>query len=188
MKLIKSLALGLGAVLACSGMAQADTAVIPMGTIQYNPAKAWNSYVILAGSGSAKLIDRNGNLVKEWDVKGGQGFPAKVFPGGHVGVSLYPGLSTGFQDSNTLAILDFDGNIVRQFNGWQKVDKGEKVSPPMPTAPIPCPVNTMISSLKAVPPGITPPVPSPSWTARCWCWPTTMWPTPKSTARCCWTT
>ena len=38
MKLIKSLALGLGAVLACSGMAQADTAVIPMGTIQYNPA------------------------------------------------------------------------------------------------------------------------------------------------------
>ena len=65
MKLIKSLALGLGAVLVCSGMAQADTAVIPMGTIQYNPAKAWNSYVILAGSGSAKLIDRNGNLVKE---------------------------------------------------------------------------------------------------------------------------
>ena len=129
MKLIKSLALGLGAVLACSGMAQADTAVIPMGTIQYNPAKAWNSYVILAGSGSAKLIDRNGNLVKEWDVKGGQGFPAKVFPGGHVGVSLYPGLSTGFQDSNTLAILDFDGNIVRQFNGWQKVDKGEKGQP-----------------------------------------------------------
>ena len=129
MKLIKSLALGLGAVLACSGMAQADTAVIPMGTIQYNPAKAWNSYVILAGSGSAKLIDRNGNLVKEWDVKGGQGFPAKVFPGGHVGVSLYPGLSTGYQDGNTLAILDFDGNIVRQFNGWQKVDKGEKGQP-----------------------------------------------------------
>ena len=129
MKLLKSLALGLGAVLACSGMASAETDVIPVGTIKYNPAKAWNSYVILAGSNTAKLIDRNGNLVKEWDVKGGQGFPAKVFPGGHVGVSLYPGLSTGFQDSNTLAILDFDGNIVRQFNGWQKVDKGEKGQP-----------------------------------------------------------
>lgn len=125
MKFLKSLALGLGAVLVCSGMAQADTNVIPYGTIKYDPTKAWNSYVILAGGGSTKLIDRNGNLVKEWDVKGGQGFPAKVYPGGHVAAQIYPGPKGGFQDGNTLALMDFDGNIVRQFNGWHKRDASD---------------------------------------------------------------
>ena len=132
MKLLKSLALGLGAVLACSGMASAETDVIPVGTIKYNPAKAWNSYVILAGSNTAKLIDRNGNLVKEWNQFGGEGMPNKVYPGGHLLTTLYPSLSSGAQDNNTVALLDFDGNIVRQYNGWLKVDKGERGQPANP--------------------------------------------------------
>ncbi len=113
-------------------MASAETDVIPVGTIKYNPAKAWNSYVILAGSNTAKLIDRNGNLVKEWNQFGGEGMPNKVYPGGHLLTTLYPSLSSGAQDNNTVALLDFDGNIVRQYNGWLKVDKGERGQPANP--------------------------------------------------------
>ena len=82
----------------CAGSALAETDVIPVGTIKYDPAKCWNSYVILTPDvpgASAKLIDRNGNLVKEWDTRGGYGMPNKVYPGGHLLTSLYPHLSEG---------------------------------------------------------------------------------------------
>ncbi len=111
-----------------AGLAQAQTDVIPMGTIKYDPAKAWNSFVVLAGP-YPKVIDRNGNLVKEWDNKGAPAQPSKIYPGGHILTTMYPLLSTGFQDQNTVAILDFDGKIVRQFNKNQQVSKGEKDQP-----------------------------------------------------------
>ena len=131
MHLFKSLALGLGLAVACAGMAQAETRVIPMGTIKYDPAKCYNSYVILSPDvpGTAKMIDRNGNLVKEWDCKGGYGMPNKVYPGGHLLTSLYHRAKGGYQDHNTIAVLDWDGNIVRKFNKWQKVEKGEPGQP-----------------------------------------------------------
>ena len=132
MQFLKILAAGLGMAVLCAGSALAETDVIPVGTIKYDPAKCWNSYVILTPDvpgASAKLIDRNGNLVKEWDTRGGYGMPNKVYPGGHLLTSLYPHLSEGSQDLNTIALLDFDGKIVRQFNKWQKLEKGEPGQP-----------------------------------------------------------
>ena len=133
MNMLRAVMAGLCVVSLCAGAAQAKPSVHPVGTLRYDPAKCWNSYVILANEGgsggSAKLIDRNGNLVHEWDQKGGQGFPNKVYPGGYLLTSLYPGLSTGFQDCNTVALLDFDGNLVRKFSKLQKVEKGEPGQP-----------------------------------------------------------
>ncbi|MBO4301146.1 MAG: aryl-sulfate sulfotransferase, partial [Desulfovibrio sp.] len=98
--------------------------VYPVGTIQYDPAACWNSYIILSSERTAKLVDRNGNLVKEWDNKMQKySMPNKVLPGGHVMTTLHPLLPDGFQDNNTIAILDWDGNIVRQFNHFEKVDE-----------------------------------------------------------------
>ena len=116
MNFVKSFVMGLGMLGLCAGSSLADTNVIPVGTIKYDPAKCWNSYVILTPDvpgASAKLIDRNGNLVKEWDTRGGYGMPNKVYPGGHLLTSLYPHLSEGSQDLNTIALLDFDGKIGR---------------------------------------------------------------------------
>lgn len=133
MDMLRAVMAGLCVVSLYAGAAQAKPSVHPVGTLRYDPAKCWNSYVILANEGgsggSAKLIDRNGNLVHEWDQKGGQGFPNKVYPGGYLLTSLYPGLSTGFQDCNTVALLDFDGNLVRKFSKLQKVEKGEPGQP-----------------------------------------------------------
>ena len=47
MRLLKSLVMGLGMTALCAGPALAETDVIPVGTIKYDPAKCWNSYVIL---------------------------------------------------------------------------------------------------------------------------------------------
>ena len=89
MNMLRAVMAGLCVVSLCAGAAQAKPSVHPVGTLRYDPAKCWNSYVILANEGgsggSAKLIDRNGNLVHEWDQKGGQGFPNKVYPGGYLG-------------------------------------------------------------------------------------------------------
>ena len=109
--------------LLATGMAQAKPLIQITGTVTYDPAKTFNSYVIMSTRRTTKMIDRNGNLVKEWNnMQAGNTMPAKAFPGGYVGMSLYPLLPTGAQDHNTLAIVDFDGNIVRQFNRLEKVD------------------------------------------------------------------
>ena len=125
MKFVKSFVMGLGMLGLCAAPSLADTNVIPVGTIKYDPTKCWNSYVILSPTvpgSSAKLIDRNGNLVKEWDLMGSQGFPNKVYPGGYLLTSIYPPVKQGSQDQNTVAILDFDNKIVRKFNKWEKVE------------------------------------------------------------------
>lgn len=121
MKLLKTLVLGLGAACLCAGAAQAQTDVIPVGTIKYDPARCWNSYIILAGT-YPKLIDRNGNLVKEWDNWGAAAQPSKVLPGGHLLTSIYPPVAEGFQDQSAVAVLDWDNRIVRKFDKWQKVE------------------------------------------------------------------
>ena len=125
MKLLKTLAIGMGVVCLCAGAAQAQTDVIPVGTIKYDPSKCWNSYVVLSGS-YPKLIDRNGNLVKEWDNRGAAGQPNKVLPGGYLLTSIFPPVPGGFQDQSAVAILDWDSNIVRKFDKWRKVEKGDK--------------------------------------------------------------
>ena len=128
MNFVKSFVMGLGMLGLCAGSSLADTNVIPVGTIKYDPAKCWNSYVILSPTvpgSSAKLIDRNGNLVKEWDCMGGNGMPNKVYPGGHLLTTIYPPVKAGSQDMNTIAILDFDNKIVRKFNKWEKVEAND---------------------------------------------------------------
>ena len=128
MKLLKTLVLRLGAACLCAGAAQAQTDVIPVGTIKYDPARCWNSYIILAGT-YPKLIDRNGNLVKEWDNWGAAAQPSKVLPGGHLLTSIYPPVAEGFQDQSAVAVLDWDNRIVRKFDKWQKVEQGAKGQP-----------------------------------------------------------
>ena len=48
MNFVKSFVMGLGMLGLCAGSSLADTNVIPVGTIKYDPAKCWNSYVILS--------------------------------------------------------------------------------------------------------------------------------------------
>ena len=121
MKLVKCLALSLAAIMLVSGMAQAKPNVMPVGTIRYNPEKTWNSFIILSGPRTAKLIDRNGNLVHEWDLKNGQGQPNKVYPGGYLISPIYPGFTNGYQDANTVALMDFNGNLIRKFSRFMQV-------------------------------------------------------------------
>ena len=128
MNFVKSFVMGLGMLGLCAGSSLADTNVIPVGTNKYDPAKCWNSYLIMSPTvpgSSAKLIDRNGNLVKEWDCMGGNGMPNKVYPGGHLLTTIYPPVKAGSQDMNTIAILDFDNKIVRKFNKWEKVEAND---------------------------------------------------------------
>lgn len=43
MNFVKSFVMGLGMLGLCAGSSLADTNVIPVGTIKYDPAKCWNS-------------------------------------------------------------------------------------------------------------------------------------------------
>lgn len=132
MRFLSLFALFLALGLAFPGDALAKPSVYPVGTIRYNPEKVWNSFVVLSGFNTVKLIDRNGNLVHEWDVKGGRPAPAKVFAGGHAVSSMYPGYAAGYQDHSTIGLLDFDGNVLRKFNKFLQVDKGEAQNPAEP--------------------------------------------------------
>ena len=116
-------------VLFLPALALSGISVFPTGTVRYDPARAWNGYVILPGQVTAMLIDMNGNLVHEWDIKGGFGFPNKVYKGGYLFTSIYPGWAEGTQDNNTVALLDWEGNIVRSFNKYYNV---KKPTPGMP--------------------------------------------------------
>ncbi len=123
MRLGMSLAMAAAAaILLGAGPVQAKHQVYPVGTVKYDPSKAYNSYVLMSSEKTVKLVDRNGNLMKEWDVHDGASQPVKAYPGGYVVSSIYPWLPTGFQDNNTVAVLDFDGNIVRKFSRNVKVD------------------------------------------------------------------
>ena len=122
MNFSKAFAVSCAAIVLATGIAQAKPQSYITGTVKYDPAKTFNSYVLMSTKTTTKMIDRNGNLVKEWDNRSNDySMPAKALPGGYVMQTIYPYLPTGEQDANTLAILDFDGNIVRQFNHFEKV-------------------------------------------------------------------
>lgn len=57
---------------------------------------------------------------------GRPGQPNKVLPGGYLLTSIFPPVPGGFQDQSAVAILDWDSNIVRKFDKWRKVEKGDK--------------------------------------------------------------
>ena len=51
MNMLRAVMAGLCVVSLCAGAAQAKPSVHPVGTLRYDPAKCWNSYVILANEG-----------------------------------------------------------------------------------------------------------------------------------------
>jgi hypothetical protein len=106
-------------VAAClyAAAAVAAPTVYPTGTTIYAPERAWNGYTVFIGPGDlgAILIDMNGNTVKRWQgLHGAAGGPARVLPGGYLlggGPNRAP-----YQESNALLQLDWDGNVVWQFD------------------------------------------------------------------------
>ncbi len=101
-----------------ASMVYASTTVYPTSTVQYDPERCYNGYTLIAG-GKPRLVDMNGNLVKEWE--GANGFPAKMLPGGQL-------LTTGerwkgyIDDAITVKQLDWDNTIVWEFGKYAQVD------------------------------------------------------------------
>ena len=101
--------------------------VFPTGTTIYNPEKCWNGYTLFAAAGGVLLIDMNANTVNFW--KGLGGSPPKMLPGGYVMGSS--GRSIGVKyvnngDSSDIIQIDWDGNIVWEFNRYQLVEEPGK--------------------------------------------------------------
>ncbi len=72
-RLSLSLALALILMAASAGLppAQAEPSVYPTGTTIYDPAKAYNSFVLFPGGDDvSRLIDLTGNVVHEWKYSG----------------------------------------------------------------------------------------------------------------------
>jgi hypothetical protein len=100
--------------------------VYPTGTTIFEPSKCWNGYTLFQASlfngddVGAVLIDMNGRAVNQW--KGLDGMPNKMLPGGYImGNSGSRPQKYGFQDQLDLVQVDWDGNIVWQFNRYQRI-------------------------------------------------------------------
>jgi hypothetical protein len=106
--------------------------VFPTGVTIYDPEKCWNGYTVFqatmhrAKDVGAVLINMNGNIVNQW--KGLDGFPNKVLPGGYImGSTGIRNPEYGFQDMLDLVQIDWDGNIVWSFNGYDQIkDPGRR--------------------------------------------------------------
>ena len=97
--------------------------VYPTGTTIYNPEKCWNGYTLFPAEGAAQLIDMNGNTVNSWQGLGGP--RPKMFSGGYLMGS--GGRAVGVRyakngDNSDLIQVDWDGNIVWEFNRYELVD------------------------------------------------------------------
>jgi hypothetical protein len=107
----------------------AGPSIYPEGTTRYEPDKAYNSFVLFTGGDNvARLIDLNGNTVRQW--KDAAGFSSLIDPSlvggqpGHVfvtletakgsGIDLVPG-RVNSQISKTIGELDWDGKTVWHF-------------------------------------------------------------------------
>ena len=101
--------------------------IYPTGTTIYDPTQCWNGYTVFQPimndptSPGATLIDMNGNAVHQW--KGLDGFPNKVLPGGFImGNTGVRNPKYGFQDMTDLVQVDWEGNIVWGFHGYELVE------------------------------------------------------------------
>ncbi|MDO8568769.1 MAG: aryl-sulfate sulfotransferase [Dehalococcoidales bacterium] len=104
--------------------------IYPTGTTMYEPLKCWNGYTVFQPvmhepeSAGATLLDMNGNVVNQW--RGLDGFPNKMLPGGYVmGSTGTRNPRHGFQDMLDLVQVDWDGNIVWRFNGYELIEDPE---------------------------------------------------------------
>jgi outer membrane protein assembly factor BamB len=128
---------------------QANPSVFPTGTTLYDPAKAYNSYVIFSGTDEkTHLIDMDGTEVRRWDY---QGFPGEMLDPavtggrrGHVLVQLEASSGTGIGtvpgmkifSNKTIGELDWNGKILwrwgaqapggeaHQHHDWQRLPNG----------------------------------------------------------------
>jgi hypothetical protein len=133
--------------------AQAGPSIFPTGTTRYDPAKAYNSFVLFTGGDNiARLIDLNGNSVHEW--KDASSHSTLIDPAliggqrGHVfvtlemtegqGTDLVPG-QISRRIARTVGELDWDGKVVwsfgdkapggaaRQHHDWARLPNGNTV-------------------------------------------------------------
>jgi hypothetical protein len=101
--------------------------VYPTCTTVYDPDKCWNGYTVFqAKEVGATVIDMNGSIVKQFERL--NGMPNKMLPGGILMGT--PGLRNkkyGFQDHKKLVQVDWDGNIMWQFDQYEYIeDPGEE--------------------------------------------------------------
>lgn len=96
--------------------------VHPMGTIIYKPEKCFNGYTVFqAAAHGATLIDMNGGVVNHWAAL--QGFPNKLVKGGYVfGSRGERDTRYGCQDQKDLILVDWDGNVVWEFNKLEYIE------------------------------------------------------------------
>lgn len=94
----------------------------PTGTIIYKPEKCFNGYTLFpAWEHGATLIDMNGGVVNHW--RNLMGVPNKLLPGGQVFGSRGERNSIyGWQDFKDLVQVDWDGNIVWEFNKLEYIE------------------------------------------------------------------
>ena len=156
----RALTLSFVAAMLLLATARAAPSVYPTGVTRYDPAKAYNVFVLFSGAppGDDKtyLIDMDGNEVHRW---GHRGFPSGMLDPalvggarGHVMVQLadmtgsetgmIPGMPAIFKNK-TIGELDWDGNVVWQ---WGDAAPGGgrhsniTIGPAFPTAtPWSCP-------------------------------------------------
>ncbi len=96
--------------------------VHPTGTTIYKPEKCYNGYTLFhALEHGATLIDMNGGVVNHW--RGMYGMPNKLLPGGYVmGNRGERSKDYGYQDHVDLIQVDWDGNVVWEFDHWNYVE------------------------------------------------------------------
>lgn len=96
--------------------------VHPMGTIIYKPEKCFNGYTLFqANEHGATLINMNGGVVNHWANL--QGMPNKLLPGGEIFGSLGErDTKYGWQDQKDLVQVDWEGNIIWQFDHTEYVE------------------------------------------------------------------
>jgi hypothetical protein len=121
--------LGALATLGVVASLHAGPSIYPTGTTRYDPAKAYNGFVLFTGGDNiVHLIDLNGHSVHEWKDAGG--FSSLINPAliggqlGHVlvtlstiegrGTDLVPGQVTS-RISKSIGELDWDGRTVWEF-------------------------------------------------------------------------
>jgi hypothetical protein len=121
----RQFALAAAASVVLANSTAASPSVFPTGTTRYDPAKAYNSFVLFTGGDDVtRLIDLDGNVVREWNYRGFP--PVFLDPAliggqrGHVVVTLETVEGTGTdlvpgrvspRIAKTIGEVDWDGKI-----------------------------------------------------------------------------
>lgn len=95
--------------------------VFPHGVTVYDPKKCWSGYTIVPLINDGVLLfDMNGNEIRRWNM---HAMPPKLLPGGYViGLSGYRHPDYGMQDGVNLIEIDYDGNIVWEFDKFEEIN------------------------------------------------------------------